>query len=137
MKSIIAKHVNGKEFSSLKSPVLLEMIFDDLILLLRFIHEAEKSGSLSGPFFFTNQIDYLDKTWHHFILHTKFYSDFCDREFGEYLHHSPETVCDNEGEVDGQMVAIALEQQMNLLESKMGVDFVNRIFFLYPELLGV
>jgi hypothetical protein len=27
--------------------------------------------------------------WHEFILFTKDYSDFCEKYFGEYMHHLP------------------------------------------------
>lgn len=31
----------------------------------------------------------LDKFWHTFILHTKFYRDFCDSYLGGYVDHNP------------------------------------------------
>jgi len=31
----------------------------------------------------------VDEAWHQFILFTKQYSDFCQRFFGRFLHHSP------------------------------------------------
>lgn len=31
----------------------------------------------------------VDDLWHHFILFTKAYSDFSQRTFGRYLHHTP------------------------------------------------
>jgi hypothetical protein len=31
----------------------------------------------------------IDELWHVFILHTKDYTDFCERYFGFYIHHSP------------------------------------------------
>jgi hypothetical protein len=32
----------------------------------------------------------VDDAWHEFILDSRAYIDFCDRAFGEYLHHTPE-----------------------------------------------
>jgi hypothetical protein len=32
----------------------------------------------------------VDEAWHEFILDSRAYTDFCDRAFGEYLHHTPE-----------------------------------------------
>jgi len=32
----------------------------------------------------------IDEIWHEFILHTKDYSEFCQRYFGEYVHHQPD-----------------------------------------------
>jgi len=34
----------------------------------------------------------LDELWHIFILHTRDYTDFSNRYFGEYIHHDPEPV---------------------------------------------
>lgn len=31
----------------------------------------------------------IDEMWHEFILFTKDYTDFCQRYFGEYMHHLP------------------------------------------------
>lgn len=30
-----------------------------------------------------------DLVWHGFILHTREYMNYCEKEFGEYFHHSP------------------------------------------------
>lgn len=37
-------------------------------------------------------IDTIDELLHTFILHTKDYVDFCDKAFGEYLHHTPMSI---------------------------------------------
>jgi hypothetical protein len=31
----------------------------------------------------------IDPAWHHFILHTKAYYEFCDSKFGRIVHHTP------------------------------------------------
>ena len=36
----------------------------------------------------------VDIAWHEMILMTRAYHAFCDRAFGHYLHHSPESVMD-------------------------------------------
>lgn len=33
----------------------------------------------------------VDEIWHQFILFTKQYHDFCERFFGRYMHHLPES----------------------------------------------
>jgi hypothetical protein len=33
----------------------------------------------------------IDAAWHHFILFTRDYSEFCDQYFGAFLHHVPST----------------------------------------------
>lgn len=135
MKYIITRAVNFKEFCNSQPSVLMEMMFDDLVVLLKFLHRAQKEGLLSEPFFFTNQIDYLDSIWHHFVLHTRLYHDFCLRELGEYLHHDPMPIAVDSSEENLKKTEEAIRVQMNLLENSLGQDFVNRIFFLYPELL--
>lgn len=32
----------------------------------------------------------VDEAWHEFILDSLSYTEFCERAFGEYLHHTPE-----------------------------------------------
>ncbi|MBE2319063.1 hypothetical protein DVA67_024020 [Solirubrobacter sp. CPCC 204708] len=33
----------------------------------------------------------VDVAWHEFILRTREYTEFCERAFGHYLHHTPES----------------------------------------------
>lgn len=33
----------------------------------------------------------IDMGWHHFILFTKDYEDFCEKYLGQFVHHSPHT----------------------------------------------
>lgn len=42
-----------------------------------------RGGDVSPP------SELVDKVWHEFILHTREYMDFCERHFGEYIHHRP------------------------------------------------
>ncbi|MBD8893260.1 hypothetical protein [Roseibium litorale] len=37
-------------------------------------------------------IDTIDELFHTFILHTKEYVDFCNKAFGEYIHHTPKSI---------------------------------------------
>ena len=135
MKSTIAKATNVKEYQGRQPTLLMEMIFDDLVTLLRFTSKAQKEGLLKKSFFFTNQIEYLDLMWHHFILHTEMYHEFCAQELGGYLHHIPDLVGDFESPSQIAQSGDELQEQMELLEKHLGSEFVNRIFFLYPEML--
>ncbi|GEM_PF-4291649 len=134
MKQVIVSAVNTKEYQGMKSPVLLGLIYDDLVRLLKFIYNAQKQGSLIGSFCFTNQIAYLDLFWHQFILHTRLYSEFCQTELGGFLHHDPEPESKESGAV-GTVQAEVFIEQLNLLEKDMGKEFAQRVFFIYPELL--
>lgn len=33
----------------------------------------------------------IDDMWHTFLLFTKDYADFCEKYFGEFIHHFPNT----------------------------------------------
>lgn len=33
----------------------------------------------------------IDEGWHHFILYTKDYVDFCQENFGRFIHHKPDS----------------------------------------------
>lgn len=134
MKQVIVEAVNAKEYQGSKSPVLLSMIYDDLVLLLKFIYETQKQGSLRRSFCFTNQIEYLDLFWHHFILNTRLYQEFCEAELGGFLHHEPEPNFTRDGDFSSNQADLFIEQ-FNLLEKNMGKEFVQRIFFVYPELM--
>lgn len=135
MRSIIAKAVNLKEFGNSQPTPLIEMIFDDLVVLLKFIYKAQKEGSLAGPFLFTQKIDYLDNIWHHFILHTRLYEKFCMEQFGEFLHHEPESPDDVKTNHNSEKLRSVISKQIELLEKNLGKDFVSRVFFIYPDLL--
>ena len=32
----------------------------------------------------------IDEVWHEFVLLTKMYTDFCNENFGRYIHHPPD-----------------------------------------------
>jgi len=54
IKDAIVATVDFKEYRNAKPRFLIEMMFDDLIKLLKFVHKARKEGLLIEPFFFTN-----------------------------------------------------------------------------------
>jgi hypothetical protein len=66
-----------------------QKLFQDLLAWFYLKNERTKRGKatyLFGPLLI------LDKLWHIFILHTRDYTDFSLRFFGEYIHHDPEPV---------------------------------------------
>jgi hypothetical protein len=135
MKEIIVSSIHKKEFKNSKSIGLTNLIFDDLIILLKFMHRSQKEGLLRDPFFFTSQIDDLDQCWHQFILHTVEYHKFCIQEFGEYLHHIPSSDLPETTKSGKKEWAEAFSEQFKIVEKYLGQDFTNRVYFLYPEIL--
>jgi len=76
-----------------------EDIFDDL---MRFFwgtkkHVLDRSQNPKNDdldFFFIMDEDMrdIDLMWHIFLLYTRDYADYCQRYFGEFLHHQPDLV---------------------------------------------
>ncbi len=56
-----------------------EMLFSDV---KRFLWLCSVAGVISPP-------PQIDEGWHHFILFTQDYDDFCRKYFGYFLHHRP------------------------------------------------
>lgn len=54
--------------------------------LLQFLYVAGTGG---GKVFSPTAA--IDTAWHHFILFTHDYADFCQRYFGRFIHHVPKT----------------------------------------------
>lgn len=42
----------------------------------------------------------VDAAWHAFILHTRAYSGYCERQFGRYIHHEPNPPADGGAQDD-------------------------------------
>lgn len=50
---------------------------------LQFLQVASAAGSPVSPSL------PIDAAWHAFILHTRDYADYCERQFGRFIHHQP------------------------------------------------
>lgn len=78
---------------------MAEELFSDL---LRFFFASKKHSiererlpckdSLDFIFIMDEEMREIDQIWHIFLLYTQDYMDFCDKYFGEYLHHQPDIV---------------------------------------------
>lgn len=76
-----------------------EMLFEDL---LRFFwgtkrHALDKQSNPTAPqldfvFIMDEEMREIDHMWHIFLLYTRDYMNFCQKYFGEYLHHQPDLV---------------------------------------------
>ena len=56
----------------------------------------------------------IDEVWHQFILFTKEYGEFCQRYFGNYVHHSPSNAPNGETKVDAASWAMFRERYLEL-----------------------
>jgi len=110
-----------------------ELIFEDL---MRFfwaskIHEIEqkknpKDESLDFVFIMDEDMKYIDFMWHVFLLYTQDYMDFCERYFGEYLHHLPDIVPNHLTETFDD--ELNLERFISNIYDQLGEAVVRRWF---------
>lgn len=63
-----------------------ELLFKDMLgfLALCGLRERHARVPLVPP-------KMIDEAWHHFLLFSEAYADFCSRFFGFFLHHQPST----------------------------------------------
>ncbi len=110
-----------------------EELFDDL---LRFFwsskrHESERGirkddPSLDFVFIMDEEMRLIDSMWHVFLLYTQDYMDFCERYFGEYLHHLPDIVPTLKPSTFDP--AVNLERFLVYIYDSLGEDVVKRWF---------
>lgn len=78
---------------------MAEDIFEDL---MRFFWGTKKhlqdkklnpnDENLKFFFIMDNDMRVIDQMWHIFLLYTRDYADYCEKYFGEFLHHQPDLV---------------------------------------------
>jgi hypothetical protein len=66
-----------------------EQLFQDFLAWLWLKNERKKQNKVTYLF---GPLLILDELWHVFILHTRDYTDFTLKYFGEYIHHQPEPI---------------------------------------------
>lgn len=83
-----------------------EQIFDDLkrfLWLVATLQEQKAKGAEVPDVSFPVSMIIMDDMWHAFILWTNFYTDFCDKYFGQYLHHPTEMPIFEKNHIKGDM----------------------------------
>lgn len=92
-----------KEYPAKKEDA--EQIFEDLLSFFwcskklqeeRKLSEArgEVKDGLSFHFIMDEEMKDMDLMWHVFLLYTQDYAEFCEKYFGEFLHHLPDLIPD-------------------------------------------
>lgn len=82
-------------------------LFEDV---KRFLWAASQASSNTIP------SPLIDEGWHAFILFTRDYADFCQKYFGEYLHHLPHTP--GQGQVGNDVTKPSIELFHELFKGK-------------------
>lgn len=63
----------------------------DAALVSRALRQFFIAYLMSGKKYVSMPSQIVDDLWHEFILYTKDYKEFCNKAFGEFLHHTPAT----------------------------------------------
>lgn len=116
-----------------KSADQAETLFEDLMIFFWASKKHEElrrlnpnDETLDFTFIMDEDMKNIDHMWHVFLLYTKDYMDYCDENFGEYLHHLPDVIPNGMiKEIDYQQ---NLERFLNFVYEYLGEDIVCRWF---------
>lgn len=110
-----------------------EQIFEDLKLFfwgtrrhLLDKNQAPHDEALNFFFIMDDDMREIDQMWHIFLLYTRDYMEFCQKHFGEYLHHQPDLV--PVFETRGFEFETNLEKFLNYNVDLFGEDVLRRWF---------
>ncbi len=67
----------------------------------------------------------IDDMWHTFLLFTKDYGEFCQKFFGEFLHHVPKT---EENSLSKEEFKIVFARYLSYIYDHLGEDTVKKWF---------
>jgi hypothetical protein len=101
--SVFGRLVDGLARENLLSATLAERIMTQTLAFL-FACANHKGAKLAPS-------RTVDMGWHMFILHTREYTEFCDRVASRYIHHVPES---GALEVHGPAVAASITAMQDL-----------------------
>ena len=108
-----------------------EIIFEDLMLFFWASknHEEEKKmnphrADLDFIYIMDEEMKGIDLMWHIFLLYTKDYAEFCEKYFGQFLHHLPEIV--DPDETENQKFNLNLERFLNYSYDLLGEEVIRR-----------
>lgn len=88
--------------------------------------ENEDNIAFPGQVFMPRSMREIDEMWHEFILFTEDYMNFCNKFFGEYMHHLP-NIFDNAPR-PRDVVEREIEKLIPYIWDNLGEDTV-RIWF--------
>jgi hypothetical protein len=80
-----------------KMPLDIAELTMDEALAMVYTMGVTRSGDTMAP------SEAVDPGWHTLILHTEWYADFCQQQFGYFLHHKP----NSKWRTSGLMVDVA------------------------------
>ncbi len=120
-----------------------QQIFTDVKLWLWMACKVRAEG-IDKPLVIDTALVVIDEMWHNFMLFTRDYTQFCERYFGTYMHHSPNTK-PKIAEEKASMEELSLKEKREVLMDKkrwqyefvydhLGRDAFIRWYKTYPGL---
>jgi hypothetical protein len=117
-----------------------EQLFEDILryLWLNRKHEIDLKQAPQNPALHFNcvmhkEMRMIDEMWHTFILITIDYHNFCEKYFGNYMHHVPEVgdEVDDTKNIDINQFAKELRLFLNYTYDNLGSETLTRWFSDY------
>ncbi len=96
-----------------------ETVFREMLKWLYLCYRSTTDAPRGFAVSMTPELEKIDWMWHTFILFTRDYAAFCQKYFGVFVHHVPETE-DAEEEVDADALRARLETQFTLVYNVLG-----------------
>lgn len=93
--------------------------------------DNKTNETLPNQCFMPRSMREIDEMWHEFILFTQDYSDFCNKYFGEYMHHLP-NIFDNMPRPRDE-VEREIEKLLQYIYDNLGEETVRTWFNSYLD----
>jgi len=108
-------------------------LFTETKRLLWVKHVSESRGA---PFGIDPALRILDEMWHTFVLFTREYAAYCDRVYGEFLHHAPTTRAERDHARRNLEASVQAERERSLRQWRLVTEVAGEATLLrwYVEL---
>jgi len=119
-----------------QNKLMAEEAFEEVLkyLWLTRKHEVDTLNSpldqtLPAQCIMLRSMQEIDEMWHEFILFTEDYTNFCDKYFGNYMHHLP-NIFDNQPQ-PRDVVEAEVEKMLPYIYDNLGEKTVRTWFAAY------
>ncbi len=117
----------------------VDLIFDDLkrfLWLVATLQERKEKGEEVPDISFSASMIIMDDMWHAFILWTNFYTEFCQENFGKYIHHPTDMPIYYQNHYVDKMeeeeaMGIFLRDMITIIIQELGEEVAQRWFDYY------
>ena len=119
------------------------LLFDDLKRYLWMtatvdLKRKENEGELLPDVSISESMIIIDEIWHEFILVTEHYTDFCNENFGRYIHHPPampKYELNRKTLSDEECAEVFIEELLEITYDYLGDEVTMRWFDTYHKYL--